>query len=61
MESARVLEKAGTKTLGMYIAKWQEKLAEWVGLRPILENYDMERDYTGGGEALVAVVAENGV
>ena len=37
----------GTQTLGTYIYKRQETLAEWVALRPILEVYDKETGYKG--------------
>ena len=33
----KVLEKAGTQSLGVYIDRRQATLSEWVALRPILE------------------------
>ena len=45
----KVLEKAGTQPLGTYIDRSQATVAEWVALRPILEVYDRDKCYKGGG------------
>ena len=46
--AARVLNKAGTQTLGTYIDKRQVTVAKWVALIPILEICDRETDYEVG-------------
>ena len=45
----KVLEKAGTHSLGAYTDRRQTTVAEWVELRPILEVCDRETSYKGGG------------
>ena len=40
---------AGTQTLGAYIDKRQTTVAEWVALRPILNLYNRDTGYKGGG------------
>ena len=49
MAAVSVLKEAGTQTLGTYIDKRQEAVAEWVMLRPMLEVCDRETRYEGGG------------
>ena len=44
-----VLEKAVTQYLGSYIDRRQATVAEWVTLRLILEVYNRETGYEGGG------------
>ena len=46
---AKALKEARTQTLGAYIDKRQEMVAEWVTLRPILNICDRETGYVGGG------------
>ena len=48
MEADKVLEKAGTQSLGTYIDRRQETVAEWVALLPILEVCGRETGYEGG-------------
>ena len=50
MAAEKVLEKAGTQSLGTYIDRRQATLAEWVTLRPILEVCDRETVYEQGGK-----------
>ena len=38
----KVLNEAGTQSMGAYIDKRQETVAEWVALLPILEVYNTE-------------------
>ena len=45
----KVLEKAGTHSLGAYNDRRQTTVTEWVELRPILEVCDRETSYKGGG------------
>ena len=45
----KVLKEAGNQSLGAYIDKWQATVAEWVALKPILEIFDKETGYEGGG------------
>ena len=45
----KVLEKAVTQPLGTYIYRRQVTVTEWVALRPILEVYDRDTGYKGGG------------
>ena len=45
----KVLEKSGTNSLGTYIYRRQETVAEWVALRPILEVCDRDIGYEGVG------------
>ena len=40
ISAEKVLEKAGTQSLGTYIERRQVIVAEWVALRPILEVCD---------------------
>ena len=49
MSAEKVLEKAGTQSLGNYIDRRQATVAEWVALRPILEIYNRDTGYEGGG------------
>ena len=49
MAADRVLKKEGIQSLGDYIDRRQETVAEWVALRPILEVCDKETGYEGGG------------
>ena len=49
MTAETVLEKAGTQPLITYIARSQSTVAVWVSLLPILEVYDRETCYEGGG------------
>ena len=49
MSAEKVLEKAGTQSLGNYINRRQATVAEWVELRPILEVYNRDTGYEGGG------------
>ena len=46
---AKVLKGAGTQTLGAYIDKRQVTVAEWLELRPILDIFNIETGYEGGG------------
>ena len=45
----RVLEKAGTQSLGAYIDRRQATVAEWVILYPMLEVCNRQTGYKGGG------------
>ena len=45
----KVLEKAGTHSLGTYIDRRQAPVAEWCALRPILKVCDRDTGYEGGG------------
>ena len=45
----KVLEKAGTHSLGAYTDRRQTTVAEWVELRPILEVCDRDTSYKGRG------------
>ena len=47
--AASVIKESGTQTLGTYIGKQQAKFSEWVVLSPILEFFDRETGYKGGG------------
>ena len=49
MAAEKVLEKSGTLSLGTYIERRQEILAEGVASRPILEVCDIETYCEGGG------------
>ena len=50
MTAEKVINKgAGTQTLGTYIDRRQATVAEWVALRPILDIYDRDKVYEGGG------------
>ena len=35
--------------MGAYINNWQASVAEWVELRPIVDIYDKDMGYGGGG------------
>ena len=41
----KVLEKSGTKSVGVCIDRRQATVAQWVALRPILEVCDRETGY----------------
>ena len=43
--STKVLKEARNQTLGAYIDKRQETVAEWVALRPMLEICDRKMGY----------------
>ena len=47
--AASVIKESGTQTLGTYIGKQQATFLEWVVLSPILEFFDRETGYKGGG------------
>ena len=47
--AAKVIKEATTQSLEEYIDKQQETVTEWVLLRPIMEIYDKETGYKGGG------------
>ena len=47
--AVRVIKKAGTQTLGMYIYTWQATVTYWVELIPILEFCDRATGYKVGG------------
>ena len=49
VSSETFLYKAGTQPLGNYIDRRQATVAEWVVLRNILEVYDTDTGYKGGG------------
>ena len=49
MAAEKVLEKAGTQSLGTYIDSRQVTVVTWVALRPILEVCDRDTCYEGGG------------
>ena len=49
MAADKVLKKTGTKSLRAYIGSRQATVKEWVTFSPILEVYDKETCYKGGG------------
>ena len=49
VEAETVIENTVTQPLGTYIDRSQAKVSEWVALRPILEVYDRDKCYEGGG------------
>ena len=53
MAAEKVLEKAGTQSLGTYIDRRQETVSEWVALCTILEVCDRETGYEVGGRLQV--------